>query len=384
MMKDAVTILGGEQQCSLGAHPERLSHLHEGTTRISSQSLIVNGETLCYPYYLIAGNKRPTEIEELTQALHQVILPLLEKNGMDAARLARCGLFLGSSTNDLSLAIPLGKNSFNEIEAGMARRRVGNGYCAEVLRGSLGLRGLEWTYNTACTSSANALMDAASMLQSGLIDYALVVGIEVVTPGILDGFISLQLLSSTEFRPFDRERNGFVLGETVNALLLSRESVAPSGWHYLGGMSNCETFSITSGNPDGEQFASVMRAALRDAGLRPEQIDVVKAHGTASPLSDLTEIKAMRQVFTALPPFLSLKPFIGHTLGGCATAELLLFMECVDAGFVPRSIQFATMDEELGEAPLQQRMALENGAFMMNFFGFGGNNTSFIVRKGNG
>ena len=89
----------------------------------------------------------------------------------------------------------------------------------------------------------------------------------------------------------------------------------------------------------------------------------------------------MEQVFTVLPPYLSLKPYIGHTLGGCGVAELLLVMECVDAGFIPASLNFETLDSEFSQAPIGNVMSATSGHFMLNYFGFGGNNTSFIIEK---
>lgn len=381
MKNDVMTILGSELLCGLGGRSERLSRLRQGKPRILAKTLEVNGETLRYPYYLIKERGRPVEKEEVLEALLAVTVPLLEKTGMDAARRARCGLLMGSSSNDHSLAMSLGRNSFHGEEATMPRQRVGNGYCAEELRKALDLGGPELTYNTACTSSANALLDAASLLRCGMMEYALVVGLEFFTPVTLDGFTALQLLTREAVRPFDRDRSGFVLGETANALLLGRRAASSMAWELLGGMSNCETFSITGANPDGAALAGLMQKALQTAGVSADQIDVIKAHGTASEQSDRAEINAMKRVFPTVPPFLSLKPFLGHTLGGCATGELILFMEAIDAGFVPRTIHFRNMDAALGLVPLQRELPLREGTFMMNFFGFGGNNTSFVVRK---
>jgi 3-oxoacyl-[acyl-carrier-protein] synthase-1 len=261
------------------------------------------------------------------------------------------------------------------------RERVGGGGYVDSLMHRFGFEGPSLTYNTACTSSANALMDAAAMLDGGIVDYALVLGVELYSPTTLEGFVMMQLASPDAIRPFDAQRNGIVLGEAVSAVLLSRDDIAPSSWRYLGGNSNCETHSVTGANPDGSGIAEVMRHALRDAGTEPEEVTLVKAHGTASDLNDQAEMRGMEQVFENLPPYLSFKPYIGHTLGGCGAAELLLMMESVDAGFVPASANFETLDEDFTQAPIQERLTVDSGRFMMNYFGFGGNNTSFIIEK---
>ncbi len=112
-----------------------------------------------------------------------------------------------------------------------------------------------------------------------------------------------------------------------------------------------------------------------------DKITAIKAHGTASELNDTAEINGMKRAFEKVPPFFSLKPYIGHTLGGCGSAELLLMMESVDAGFVPSSANFSEMDEALGLAPLHQSLEVNYGTFLLNYFGFGGNNTSFVIEK---
>jgi 3-oxoacyl-[acyl-carrier-protein] synthase-1 len=89
----------------------------------------------------------------------------------------------------------------------------------------------------------------------------------------------------------------------------------------------------------------------------------------------------MKYAFNRVPPFFSLKPYIGHTLGGCGSAELILMMESIDAGFIPSSANFSKMDETLGLAPLRHSFEVKYGKFLLNYFGFGGNNTSFVIEK---
>jgi len=124
-----------------------------------------------------------------------------------------------------------------------------------------------------------------------------------------------------------------------------------------------------------------MRDALADTRLQPHELTAIKAHGTASASMDSAELRGMEQVFETIPPYFSLKPYIGHTLGGCGVAELVLTMECIEAGFIPPTINFNHLESEFSQPPVKERRPMTTGRFMLNYFGFGGNNTSFIIEK---
>jgi len=376
-----ITILGGEITSALGERSERLMHLEQGSYKTVDKTMVLNGETLCFPYYAIDDGERTISVEVPLRYLEDVVQKAVDRLSLSPEALKRCGLFLGSSSNDLSLIQPLGRNYDGSQEAKIGCARIGNGFYADRLIKRFGLQGFTLTYNTACTSSANAIIDAASMLEGGMLDYALVIGFEMFAPVTFEGFGSMQLLSAEKIAPFDRDRSGIVQGEAVSALFLSRSDVADSPWHYRGAMSNCETHSVTGANPDGKGISQVIRSALKKSGIEAEEIRAVKAHGTASALNDLAEINGMKQVFGTPPPFFSLKPYIGHTLGSCGSSELLLVMECVDNGFIPSSPNFSNPDESLGWAPMTEKMECGSGLFMLNYFGFGGNNTSIVIEK---
>jgi len=376
-----ITILGGELLCALGEGPERTALLRRGGINVSQRTVRVGEGEASYPYYRFDAGPRESDAEMVTGYLEKVVSAALGRVGPGPDALKRTGLFLGSSSIDYSLAWPIEQECGEAFLEHLERRRVGSGYYADCLVERFGFGGPSLTYNTACTSSANALMDAAAMLEARLIDYAVVVGLEIASLPTLEGFVMMQLLSPEAIRPFDARRNGIVLGEAVSAVVLSRDGIRDASWRYLGGTSNCETYSVTGANPNGEGIAQVMRDALRAAGVEKEAIGAIKAHGTASDLNDLSEMRGMEQVFETIPPYLSLKPYLGHTLGGCGTAELLLFMESVDAGFLPLSPTFETLDPTFSKAPLRESMAVASGRFMLNYFGFGGNNTSLVIEK---
>ncbi|MCD6534835.1 MAG: hypothetical protein J7L25_12310 [Deltaproteobacteria bacterium] len=376
-----ITILGGELLCSLGDASERFDALRTGKPKIGTINVNVGGAKATYPYYHIDETPRKSDPSIVDSYLDRVVNGLLEKLKFKPASLTNVGVFLGSSSIDYSLAWPIEEDVDDDFVARCKRERVGGGKYLESLMQRFGFTGPSLTFNTACTSSANALMSAASMLAGNIIDYALVLGLELYSPTTLEGFAMMQLLSPDAICPFDKNRNGIVLGEAVSAVLLSREEIMASPWRYLGGKSSCETYSVTSADPSGAGVAQVMREALEDSGTVSEAIIAVKAHGTASNLNDLAEMCGMEQVFKVLPPYLSLKPYLGHTLGGCGVAELLLMMESVDAGFIPASLNCKTLDSKFSQAPIGNLMSVTSGHIMLNYFGFGGNNTSFIIEK---
>lgn len=376
-----ITILGGELLCALGSGEDKVKALGQGKPSTEKISVNIGGSKITWPYYRLAAGPAPDDSALIDSCLAGIVEPLLQKNNLTPTELENCGVFLGTSSLDYSLA-RLIEGETRKIP-GMDREkgRVGGGNFAASLMRRFGIRGPSLTCNTACTSSANALLEAAAMLDGGIIDYALVVGLEIFSPTGIEGFMGLQLLSSQAVRPFDRQRDGLVLGEAVGAVLLSRDDIYPSSWHLLGGRSNCETSSITGADPSGNGIARVIIAALAAAGMKQEDITAIKAHGTGGELMDMAEMRGMELVFSILPPYFSLKPYIGHTLGACGVAELLLLMECVTAGFIPPTLNFHELDSEFRHEPLRQSMELDNGCFMLNYFGFGGNNTSFIIEK---
>ena len=380
--QEMVTILGGEMLCALGHKPQRLEALRAGRSLPESVKVNVGGSKVDYPYYRIDKHSRLSDHKIVDGYFQQVVSELLRNNsGIALSDPARVGLFLGSSSIDYSLARPIEETVDDRFSARCQRRRVGGGNYLATLKHQFGFCGPALTYNTACTSSANALLGAASLLSSKIIDYAIVLGLELYSPTTLEGFALLQLLAAAAARPFAEDRNGIVLGEAVSACLLSRDDVAPAKWRLLGGKSGCDTTSVTGADLSGAGFARVMWGALQDSGVKSENISLLKAHGTASDLNDRAEARAMSRIFPEIPPYLSLKPYIGHTLGGCGVAELLLILESVDAGFMPASLNFSPLDSAFDQTPISENMAIDRGIFMLNYFGFGGNNSSLIIEK---
>lgn len=376
-----VSIIGGALLSALGNPPRRIEALRHGRAEPGTLETMIGRDRVSYPYYRLDHKPRPIDPAVINGYLDEVMEKLGRKLALNPAELGNCGIFLGSSAIDYYQAAVLEQAVMNDSTADIENQRAGGGCYAERLARRIGCDGPCLTYNTACTSSANALIDAAAMLAGGIIDHALIFGLEITSAMTLQGFIALQLLSRSRVRPFDIKRDGMILGEAVSVVLLSRTEIRPSTWHYLSGGSLSETYTVTGANPDGSGIAMVMAAALKDAGLTPHELTAIKAHGTASEAMDSAELRGMKRVFERLPPYFSLKPYIGHTLGGCGVAELVLTMECIEAGFIPPTMNFNQLEPEFRQPPLQQARAVKSGRFMLNYFGFGGNNTSFIIEK---
>ncbi len=253
------------------------------------------------------------------------------------------------------------------------------GYMAQRSAELFGLRGPVLTLSTACSSSANALLVASDLIRRGEVTRALVVGIEGLSAITLTGFYSMMLLDPEGCRPFDARRRGMQLGEAAAAVLLEAAPQAEPGVTLLGGANLCDIHHVTGASPDGSAMRRVMEMALADAGLAPEQIVLIKAHGTGSLDNDTAESAAMRTLFEDLPPFTVIKRYLGHTLAACGTVELAALLGCLQAGFVPPTAGFGQPDPELRVTPLTARLAAPRGPVMLNYFGFGGNYASLLV-----
>ena len=376
-----ITILGGDLICALGDKESRLQHLKNGTYNNVTKLMNIFGETRAHPYYELAS---PSPLSALYDPIPLLLAPierLFEQLSLDQEVLSRCGLFLGCSANDLSISHPLWLNTADPEAFTLATQRVGNGYYAERIKDHFSLNSFSLTYNTACTSSANALIDATSLLESGVIDYALVIGLEMFAQLSFEGFSSMQLLATEAVKPFDQNRQGLVLGESLAAVILSRQEVRDSPWTFKGGVSRNETASVTGSKEDGSGIYEAMSKALLQSEVDSSDICVVKAHGTGSPMGDVAEINGMKKLFVKQPNFFSFKPYIGHTLGACGVSELLLLMDCIDHGFVPATPNFCSVDPALNWSPLTKVTPCHSGSFLLNYFGFGGNNTSLVINK---
>jgi 3-oxoacyl-[acyl-carrier-protein] synthase-1 len=338
------------------------------------------GQPQAIPFHPLADTPLDDLETRLAPVLDGVVAEALAGADLGPAERARTAVFVGSSSLDIGAAeARYGRELASGDSAYPLSRDSNVGCVAQGVRARFGLGGADYTLNTACTSSANALIHADAMLRQGRIGHALVLGVEVFNLITALGFQSLGLLAPDAMRPFDARRAGIVPGEGCSALLLGPDETRRGRFRLVGSGRVCDTFSISAANPDGSTVAEVMARALADAGLHAGDICAIKTHGTASQLNDESEAAGLNRLFPDPPPICALKPFIGHTFGACGLNELILFCAAAQAGFLPGTPGIAADPAELGVALTQGPSPLAPGRFLLNYFGFGGNNTALVI-----
>ena len=251
---------------------------------------------------------------------------------------------------------------------------------ADFVARALQLDGPAWVVSTACSSSAKVFGNAARLIEAGLIDAALVGGVDSLCLTTLYGFNSLELLSSGICRPWDAARNGLSIGEAAAFALLEREPAAasPQGWLLGVGESN-DGYHMSTPHPEGLGAIAAMRAALADAGLRPADIDYINLHGTATPSNDAAEDAAVAAVFCNATPCSSTKGATGHTLGAAGGVEAAIALLAMRHGLMPAGLNLGTRDPALHMHYLIDNRHAPVRRVLSNSFGFGGSNASLVL-----
>lgn len=243
----------------------------------------------------------------------------------------------------------------------------------------ISLSGPRYSFSNACISGFSAIDAASTLIAAGLLDEAIVLGFEQANNTTLAGFASMELLSRTTCRPFDARRDGLVLGEAVAAVRLTAK---PGPWKIAGLRTGLDGYSTTGPDPDGGPIANTAIASLKAANVGPAEIDLVKLQAAGSPGTDLAEANALHKIFGGdMPPLLSLKPALGHTLGASGIAELVALLACLEAGEIPATAGFAEADPELGLTPITHRNNDPVRRAMLNLIGFGGGLATMIVER---
>ncbi len=246
------------------------------------------------------------------------------------------------------------------------------------------IKGIANTINTACSSSANAIMYGARLIMNGLADRAIVGGVDSLAKFTINGFNSLHILSSELCIPFDRDRRGLNLGEGAAFLVLEKESIMKNKNVYaqISGYCNAnDAFHPSSLSDEGDGPFNAMTGALLHAGISPDQIDYINVHGTATENNDLVESKAMIRVFGNVPAFTSTKSNTGHTLGAAGAIESVFSILSLFNGELYPHLRFENSIPETNLIPVQDLSYSEISHVMSNSFGFGGNCTSLIFSK---
>lgn len=263
-----------------------------------------------------------------------------------------------------------------------------------------GYRGPNYTVVSACASSTHALIDAANLIRLGKADLFISGGSEAsINPPSVGGFSAMMALSTRNdepqraSRPFDRDRDGFVIGEGAGALILeelehAKKRGAKIYAELVGTGMTGDAYHLTAPNPDGVGAAKVMQLAIDEAGIRPEEIDYVNVHGTSTPLGDVAELKALEKVFGdsvyGKVSISSTKSMTGHLLGAAGAVEALACLFAMQKGIIPPTINLENRDEAIDAridlTPNRAKQRTVNYA-LSNTFGFGGHNSSIVFKR---
>lgn len=364
--------------CALGAgKSEVLASLLDGSTRGEPE-----------PPALRVGDApfQSRNNRLLQHALDQIAGPVeraLRRFGPD-----RVAVVLGTSTSGIAEAEEafLHRGADGALPAGFHYGQMEMGSPSEFLSRELDLSGPAYTVSTACSSSAKVLLSARRLLALDLCDAALVGGADSRCRFTYDGFSALQAVSEERCNPFSKNRKGINIGEGAALFLVTREG---RGARLLGGGESSDAHHVSAPQPQGLGASAAMSQALSQSGLRPEEIEYLNLHGTATALNDAMEAIAVNTVLGGRVPCSSTKPLSGHALGAAGALEAafcwLLLSEANPRGRLPAHLWDGEAD------PLLPRLALIPAGFelgrplrtaMSNSFGFGGSNAALILGRG--
>lgn len=269
--------------------------------------------------------------------------------------------------------------------------------CASNISIELGVTGPSFSMATACSSASDAAGYAFEAIMSNTVDFLIMGGAEAtIFEPVIAAFCATRALSRRNHepekasRPFNLDRDGFVLGEGAGIFVVEEyEHAKKRGAHIyaeiLGHGMTCDAYHMTSPDPSGKEAIRAMEMAMSKAGVKPEDIDYINAHGTSTPLNDKTETMVIKQVFGKRAyevPISSTKSMIGHLIGAAGSVELIATILAMENGEIPPTINYEVPDPEcdLDYVPNQARKAKIEVA-MKNSFGFGGKNSILIIAK---
>ncbi len=349
--------------------------------------------------------KEARKMDPFTQYAMVAVAEAMKDSGIDleAIDLDRAGVIWGSGIGGLytfqeevkSYATGNGTPRFNPFFIPKMIADISSGYISI----KYGFRGPNFVTVSACASGTNAMIDAMNYIKLGQMDIAISGGSEAaVTEAGVGGFNAMKALSErndspkTASRPFDKERDGFVLGEGSGALIFEEYEHAKARGakiyaEVLGGGMSADAYHITAPHPEGLGATNVMINALRDAKVKPEDVDYINVHGTSTPLGDIGEIKAIKNVFGGSAYDLNIsstKSMTGHLLGAAGAIEGIACILAIQNETIPPTINHFTDDEVLDPKlnfTFNKAQKRKVNVAMSNTFGFGGHNTSIVFRK---
>ncbi|MDO8292773.1 MAG: beta-ketoacyl-[acyl-carrier-protein] synthase family protein [Gallionella sp.] len=305
----------------------------------------------------------------------------------------RIGVFLGTSTSGIlqtELAYRRRDPVTGALPADFIYRTTHNTFSvADFTRHYFGLTGPAVVVSSACSSSAKVFSSARRMMAAGLVDAAVVGGVDSLCLTTLYGFNSLGLISDHACRPFDAQRNGISIGEAAAFALLERipehpeENLGTDAVLLLGVGESSDAYHMSSPHPDGLGARMAMQDALKMAGLKPSEIDYIHLHGTATQSNDAAEAKAVQTVFGSGTPCSSTKGATGHTLGAAGGVGAVICALGLQHGLLPAGLNTRQLDPMLDIDYLLDNREQPVAQVLSNSFGFGGTNCSLIFGRAN-
>ncbi|MFA5321676.1 MAG: beta-ketoacyl synthase N-terminal-like domain-containing protein [Smithella sp.] len=327
-----------------------------------------------------SGNPLDKSMAMLEGALAEAFL----KAELTPAEIAESSVLVGTTgglfiRNEYEFTEAVRKNPDKESPAISCRNR-GPGEVADLIVNKYGIKGMSLTFSMACVSSSHALVVAADLIKRKKIKRAIVVGFEPLLNMTLHGFASLLLFDYDQCRPFCMKRAGMQIGEAAAVVILDAKKSSSAKYKFAGGYQYNDIKSMTSAGIDGVTVSEVVQQTLTSARVSAGDVVAIKAHGTGTRDNDLSEGRGLVKLFgEKLPPVVSLKGAIGHTLGAAGAVETAVWLSCCEEGFIPRSFGFTEIDPEIGFAPSQKNIEARDGAYLFTFFGFGGTCTSYLI-----
>ncbi len=354
-----------------------------GTVRLDTHIGEVSGvDTQRVPADLKRFDCRNNRLAELALAQDR-FLEAVEETAARCGR-RRIGVFIGTSTSGI-LETELAYRELDPLTGALPANfdyaATHNSFSvADYLRRRLQLEGPAMTVSCACASSAKVFGSARRMIEAGLIDCAVVGGVDSLCLTTLYGFHSLQLCSNAPCRPFDVARDGISIGEAAAFALLTRVPDALQGDDVLllGVGESSDAYHMSAPHPEGDGARRAMLAALASANLEPEAIDYINLHGTGTPSNDRSESRAVTGVFGATTPCSSTKGATGHTLGAAGALEAVISALALQNGLMPGGAQTGRVDPALTAHYLLANRHGRIARVLSNSFGFGGANCSLI------
>ncbi len=378
-----VSALGAGRAATLAALIEARTGL--ARRRFESAELdtwlgVVDGlDTLALPAELSAFDCRNNRLAELalrSDGFAERVRAAAKRHGAQ-----RIGVFLGTSTAGIlhtEIAYRERDPASGALPAWLNYEQTHNTFSvARYVRAALELNGPAYVVSTACSSSAKVFAAAARLIGLGLIDAAVVGGVDTLCMTTLYGFRSLELLAQDICRPWDAQRSGLSLGEGAAMVLLERDADSPAAW-ILGCGESSDGHHMSSPHPEGAGAALAMRGALQDAQLPANAVDYLNLHGTGTPNNDAAEDLAVCSVFGRQLPCSSTKGATGHTLGAAGGVEAAIALLALQHGLLPAGLNARLPDPALHAHYLHEPLRRRLNVVASNSFGFGGSNACLL------